>query len=174
MSARKRKNSSERTVEKMPAYRNIEERISEKFQINYETGCWEWTGALDIGGYGQISVDNRCKLAHRISWNVFKGAIPNGLQIDHLCRNRKCVNPDHLRVTTRKDNILCSNGITARQVRQTHCKRGHEFTKENTYIDTKEGRNCIECKRMLQRRWGAKNKEKVKLWNRRYTLRGVK
>ena len=108
-------------------------------------GCWEWTASKSWNGYGRTQyLDGREGYAHRISYEQLVGVIPPGLQLDHLCRNRACVRPDHLEPVTNLENH--ARGVAAR----THCKHGHEFTKENTWYKSKKGRKnpsrrCREC-----------------------------
>ena len=76
-----------------------------KFRINWDTGCWEWIGAMHMGGYGVACVHDRLVGAHRVAYLALKGDIPDGFQIDHLCRNRRCVNVMHLEAVSRRTNI---------------------------------------------------------------------
>ena len=124
-----------------------------------ETGCLEWTGALaggsKKGDYAAIKVDGVQYLGHRIAYEIMYGPIPQGMTLDHLCRVRHCVNPDHLEVVTRGENVLRGEGITAQNVRKTHCPQGHEYTTENTY-ETKDGkRMCRTCSRARTQAWRA-------------------
>lgn len=118
--------------------------------------CWEWTACLQGKGYGQIHErigfkQYRSRLAHRVAYELVKGPIPEGLDLDHLCRNRKCVNPDHLEPVTRQENL--ARGVGAGETRkrwqaQTHCKRGHELAGDNIYIIPSTGsRQCLACVR---------------------------
>lgn len=116
------------------------ERFVNKVEIDRETGCWNWT-AHTLSGYGQL--DHRA--AHRFSYEHHIGPIPDGLQIDHLCRNRRCVNPEHLEPVTQRENILRGEAPAAYLARQTHCKRGHEFTSDN--ILAGRWRRCKRCHR---------------------------
>ena len=117
-------------------------------RVDKTDGCWLWTGALVTGGYGSIGLGQRRNgLAHRVSYELHVGPIPNGLQIDHLCRVRRCVNPAHLDVVTIRENVLRGEGITARYARKTHCAHGHEFTEENTRRTRTNGRVCRTCER---------------------------
>ncbi len=111
--------------------------------------CWQWTASLACEGYGRLSVGGRRFFAHRLAYEHFVSAIPKGLQVDHLCRNRGCVNPQHLEVVTRIENVMRGESPLARNARKTHCKHGHEFTVENTYIDAK-GRACRTCHRTIE------------------------
>lgn len=125
-------------------------RFNKKVQINPSPACWEWIGAKDSSGYGSMGVRNRkiCS-AHRLSYEHYIGPIPADKVIDHLCRNRSCVNPKHLELVTRRENTMRGETIPTRNAAKTHCKYGHEFTKENTYITTKGLRQCRECGRRL-------------------------
>lgn len=112
------------------------------------TGCWEFTGARDRQGYGRLmGLDQVTRFAHRLSYELFVGPIPDGLQIDHLCNNPPCVSPAHLRPATARQNTLRSQSPSALRARQTHCKRGHAFDRINTYIDPLGRRNCRACGR---------------------------
>ena len=96
-----------------------------RFVVKTET-CWIWQGKKDYG-YGRVGMNGTHHRAHRLIYEALKGPIPEGLQLDHLCRNRSCVNPNHLEPVTGAQN--CRRGIGSK----THCKHGHEFTEENTY-----------------------------------------
>lgn len=125
------------------------ERLLAKVIIS-ESGCWEWTASLHSAGYGQLSYKGRPRLAHRVSYELLVGEIAEGLDIDHLCRNRKCVNPKHLEVVTRQVNLL--RGDRGKYGKATHCKHGHEFSAENTRVSKATGqRICRECARIRGR-----------------------
>jgi len=130
---------------------NFETRFFKK--VLKTNSCWLWIGATaggKYGDYGVIRFKNRQTYAHRASYEYFKELIPPKMQIDHLCRNRSCVNPDHLECVSQQENLLRGDGYTAMNARKTHCKRGHEFTLENTCRKTK-WRRCKICMRNYNR-----------------------
>lgn len=110
-------------------------------------GCWLWQGAQNGHGYGALNVAGKQRGAHRVVYELLRGPIPTGLTLDHLCRRRHCVNPDHLEPVTIKENLRRGNGSTGRCFRKTRCKRGHAFTDENTYRPKRGGRICRACRR---------------------------
>ena len=110
--------------------------------------CWLWTAALTRDGYGNVKLygGRASGLAHRVAYQLVKGAIPAPLTLDHLCRVRHCVNPDHLEPVSRRVNTLRGVAPAAQQARQTRCKNGHPFDAGNTYLNPKGNkRRCRIC-----------------------------
>lgn len=110
-------------------------------------GCWIYTGALDANGYGErIMVNYRRQAPHRWTYEMPRGPIPDGLQIDHLCKTPRCVNPDHLEATTARINVLRSDNPAAQNARKVDCKRGHPLTGANLYTTPDGRRQCRVCR----------------------------
>ncbi len=120
------------------------ERILRAVHLDEVTGCWVWTRYLDASGYGRLRVDGRKTLAHRAAFELLRGPIPEGLQIDHLCRRRACVNPDHLEPVSLQENV--ARGLSgAAQAARTECPQGHPYTPENTIQHSSGFRRCRIC-----------------------------
>jgi len=127
---------------------DVQQKIASRV-VAGEGGCWIWTGkqqSQSRGGYGRIRHDGRTLAAHRVSYEAFIEPIPTGLQIDHLCRNTRCVNPYHLEPVTARENTLRGDTLPAMRAAVTHCPRGHAYDEENTYV-WRGMRFCKECKR---------------------------
>jgi len=141
--------------------------------INFynNTPCWEWIAYRNNDGYGNLQIKNRPIGAHRFIFEYYHGSICPDLTIDHLCRNRACVNPAHLEQVTNKENILRGQGLCAINARKTHCNHGHEFTPENTYFDKNNGRYCRICmsKRMKEYRNTPKGIETKRKYGKKYS-----
>jgi hypothetical protein len=123
--------------------------------VRQQGECWEWTGSKDSSGYGSFSDSAGAGRkvgvkAHRWSYAFMRVEIPAGLELDHLCRNRACVNPWHLEPVTRFVNTMRGQSIQAINARKTTCKRGHPFDSENTYQRPGGSRVCRACMRTLR------------------------
>ena len=117
-----------------------------KHSTRTDTGCLEWTGVIDRGGYGRISHRGKTLLVHRLSYELHVGPIADGLHIDHLCSNRRCMDPAHLEAVTPRENNLrcgCWGGVNAPK---THCPQGHPYDRLNTYLHGGR-RHCRACRR---------------------------
>lgn len=123
-------------------------RIATKIRYA-ETGCWEWTACVTATGYGRVWNGQRSDWAHRVVFEMLRAPIPDGKVLDHLCRNRPCVNPDHLEPVTDLENTLRGDGPGATQARhraKTFCKRGHPLFGENVYRHPSGRRVCRKCR----------------------------
>ena len=135
----------------------LEERFNAKYEVS-ESGCWNWIAGIFGTGYGQFRVGDKRIGAHRQSYKIFKGEIPEGLVIDHLCRNIMCVNPSHLEAVTSSVNRLRGFNPEHRRVKP-HCKNGHDYTPENTKLYAhRKGRTCLICKNIYAQRHSERNR----------------
>jgi len=125
----------------------LPEQLASKIKRS-AAGCWEWIGARSGGGYGYVRWEGRAQRAHRVVWSLLRGAVPR--ELDHLCRNVACVNPNHLEGVTHRENMLRGKGVASTNARKTACPAGHTYTQENLVRDT--SRRCKECHRMKERR----------------------
>ena len=121
-------------------------RILQNIRIGYESGCWVWDGGLSSKGYAQIVIAGKRKMAHRVAYEETIGPIPDGMMLDHLCRNRACCNPKHLEPVTNTENQ--KRGLKG--TLKTHCARGHAYVEGNIYRHKSNGRirsRCLTCTR---------------------------
>jgi hypothetical protein len=133
---------------------NYGDKILEHFwdfvEVDQELGCWIWKGARRTNGihgtYGGFWFENKLVLAHRFSYEVNKGKIAKGLELDHSCKNTLCVNPNHLEAITHEENCDRGNSMTKNFV--THCIRGHRFTEDYKISKNRRGRQCKICKNL--------------------------
>ena len=137
-----------------PTTESLRENILANCSPEPNSGCWLWLLNTATGGYGRITAGRRSQsLVHRVSYEVFKGPIPEGLTIDHLCKVKSCVNPGHLEAVTQRENWLRTTACQTNSERFkliTHCPQGHEYTPENTRMDG-DARKCITCLRARDR-----------------------
>jgi len=140
--------------------RTTDERFNSKYTKS-ENGCWLWTASVSTGGYGNFSLDGGTHPAHRVAYEANIGPIPDGLELDHLCRTRNCVNPNHLEIVTHIENVRRGNsGLYQRS--KTHCKKGHPYFGRNLYIyPGGSKRACKACVAASARRHRKRLEEKT-------------
>ena len=129
----------------------LEKRIESFVERVPFSGCWIWTGSLFWTGYGQITIDGYPHTAHRTVYEHFVGKIPQGMWIDHLCRVRCCVNPQHLEPVLPRENTLRGETLARKNFEKTHCKNGHILAGENLYMRPDGARGCRACKSEAKR-----------------------
>ena len=133
--------------------KTLDERFWEKVNKKTKEECWEWLSVKNEGMYGRFKIKNKIKLAHRVAYELVKGSIPDGLQIDHLCRNKCCVNPNHLEAVTPQENSRRATG-------KLTCINGH------LRIKVKKNGTCYQCE--LERNKVVRNAEPGKSKARGY------
>lgn len=128
--------------------------------------CWLWTASLRWNGYGHFStgVGSKSTVAHKFCYELLVGPVPKGMQLDHLCRVRHCLNPQHLEPVTQRTNILRGSGFSARNIVKTHCPQGHEYTADNLKASRKDrvSRQCLTCHRVQERERGRRYRARIK------------
>jgi hypothetical protein len=131
----------------------LAERLEAQISPEPMSGCWLWTGTLN-DGYGVVRVNRKSKKAHRVVFERARGPISAGLTLDHLCRVRSCVNPDHLEPVTNRVNCLRGESFAAKAARRTHCRHGHPLTW------TRRGRRwCRPCDRVYSANYRQRQRE---------------
>lgn len=133
----------------------LAERVMARVAVD-AAGCWNWQGSCRPEGYGSISVGGQTRRAHRVAYETFVGAIPIGAQLDHLCRNRACVRPDHLEPVSAKEKTLRGVGAPANNARKTHCLHGHPLSGSNLYSH-RGRRACRACNVLAVKRYKGKS-----------------
>lgn len=126
----------------------LPERFWDKVSPEPNSGCWLWTAACNEYGYGCFYWSGRVRGAHRVSYSELVQDVPSGLQLDHLCRQRGCVNPLHLEIVSIAENL--HRGLNSNR-EKTHCPAGHEYNGVNTYFWTDDSRRCRVCGRQNKR-----------------------
>jgi hypothetical protein len=132
-------------------------KFQDRVHTEPNTGCWIWVGAHTPRGYGQFYNGDRSRgrqimsYAHRVSYEHFVASIEVGHEIDHKCKQPSCVNPEHLEAVSHRENVLRSDGVSARAARKTHCPQGHPYSGENLVLD-QGNRRCRTCRTKVRRK----------------------
>ena len=121
-------------------------------KVEKSADCWLWKAGKQGDGYGSFHPKTKeSVLAHVFAYSLLKGAIPRGLELDHLCRNKSCVNPEHLEPVTHRENVLRGTGTSAINAAKTHCVNGHKLSGRNLKIRSNGNRDCKACARQRAR-----------------------
>jgi len=145
----------------------VEEKLTKYSEVDAKTGCWNWVGSLNGSGYGQLRMFGKTWMTHSLSYEFhYNQPISFGMVIDHLCRNPACINPAHLEMITQHSHRLRTapfiRGVRRRyKADDTHCKHGHAWTEENTYIAPSGSRVCRECQKIGARKFYKKASHKI-------------
>jgi len=127
--------------------------------------CWIWkANTSPTGGYGRFKFNERFRHAHIYSWEAEYGTVPDGLELDHLCRVRVCVRPSHLEAVTHLENYLRGMARGAIVIRTGMCLHGHKLTPENVYVKSRYGKTCVTCRTCAQRRAREASQKKRDAW----------
>lgn len=155
-----------------------------RVDVDPETGCWIWRLTVDTGGYAQVQARGRKWSAHRVSYVLAGGQIPDGAEVDHVChtrdleclggktcRHRRCVNPDHLEPVTTRENTIRGRGpsaLSASTFLEGRCARGHDLAAPGALVTQRDGRYCAVCARERHRAWYAANRDRVAEYSREH------
>ena len=147
----------------MPKTRPPVDRVMDRVEVDY-FGCWLYTGPLDRDGYGMTSVPSSTakrgwgtRRVHRVLYDYFREIVPDDMTLDHACRVRSCVNPDHLQICTSGENVMRGNSLQAQYAARTHCKNGHVFDGDNLFKRASgQGRGCRACQKAGEKRYRVK------------------
>lgn len=116
-------------------------------KVDKTDGCWLWTSNISTAGYGLFKIAQRGYVAHILAYETLVGSVPDGLELDHLCKVRRCVNPEHLEPVTQRENIMRANGFAALNARKDACPNGHAYDAKNP----RGSRICTVCKSAYDR-----------------------
>ena len=146
-------------------------KYKEKFykKIKKIDKCWIWQGYKNKKGYGKFYAGKQL-YSHRYSYLIHKGIINHLMQIDHLCKNTSCCNPDHLEEVTQRINLLRGDTNTSKNAKKTHCPKGHEYFGNNLFYDN-GSRQCKKCHSIKNKAYREKNKEKIKKQKKEYYIK---
>ena len=141
-------------------------RFLSKISVSQDTDCWNFTGFDLSNGYAGFSINSRTYLAHRISYSIFKEKLVQGMYIDHICRNKKCCNPEHLRQVTPKINATENSfSVAVIALSKTHCPKGHAYDEKNTLITKLGRRKCKACQAIHWQNY--KHRRKPRIWKKK-------
>ena len=124
--------------------------------VTITNDCWLWTGSINENGYGLFKVSGKTMKSHRVAYETYNRPIETGNVIDHLCKVRNCVKPDHLEQVSQAENLYRGNTIASVNRLKKYCINGHEFTEDNTIIRKNNTRNCRKCINLLKKKYRAR------------------
>ena len=147
-------------IKKMSAKSTAGDRVLNRVSRDDSTGCWVWLGCVQANGYARMTIGGRTQYAHRVSYEAFVGPIPEGLFLDHLCRNTRCVNPAHLEPVTNRENNMRGVHPWVLASKASHCVRGHKQPETGRH---RTSGICIACIPIIKKAYRERKRARLLL-----------